>query len=95
MKSATIKTYSLSIALGVLVGCSSATPILDQHWGQSYEAARYSQTLNPEPAGVTSPVEGMGAERSVIIEERYNESFGKPQQRPIYYINMPGVTSNR
>ena len=92
----TTQTLCLFVMVsGILIGCGSKTPVLDHHWGQSYEAARFSQTLNPEPDNVTIPVEGMSGIRSVVTEEKYNESFGKAQERPIYYINMPGVTSNR
>lgn len=88
-------------ALVILSGCTannpknSATPYLDQHWGKAFEHAKQAQTLNPEPVHGTKPVEDMDGRRQVNIENRYNETFQTQTQRPVYNIDMPGVTSSR
>jgi hypothetical protein len=85
----------------MLTGClssnpkNSATPYLDQHWGKAFEHAKHAQTLNPEPIHGDKPVEDMDGRRSVNIENRYNETFQTKTQRPVYNIDMPGVTSSR
>ena len=94
MKRMTWKRFALATAIVLCAGCAGQTPNLDQNWGKSQEAVSYSQRLNPEaPVDPTRPVEGMTGEQTAIVGEKYDESFGIPQQRPIYYINMPGVTS--
>jgi hypothetical protein len=87
--------------LVILAGCTtdnpknSATPYLDQHWGKAFEHAKQAQTLNPEPAHGAKPVEDMDGRRAANLEDRYNETFGAQTQRPVYNIDMPGVTSSR
>ena len=41
----------------VIFGCAG-TPELDENWGRSYEAAKATQTMNPDGHYNTAPVEG-------------------------------------
>ena len=101
MKAISIISLTILGALVILSGCTannpknSATPYLDQHWGKSFEHVKHAQTLNPEPVHGTKPVEDMDGRRQVSIENRYNETFKTETQRPVYNIDMPGVTSSR
>lgn len=94
MKPFGVKIIILGIGFLMLLACSSSTPHLDQNRGKAYEEARYSQLLNPEVEGVTDPVVGLDGRESVIIEDKYRETFKVKQPRPSYNINMPGVTSS-
>jgi hypothetical protein len=93
MKACEMITIVVAAALMLTVGCSSSTPYLDHHRGQAYEQAKYNQTLNPEPAHGSQPIEEMSGRRVVKTEDRYDESFQNKAPRPVYNIDMPGVTS--
>jgi outer membrane biogenesis lipoprotein LolB len=96
MKSGIIQaSTTILLALLVLAGCTSPTPHLDQNWGRSFEAAKYSQTLNPDAGQATTPVTGMEGERAARADQQYSETFETAQPRPVYNINMPGVSSSR
>jgi hypothetical protein len=88
-------TTTALLALLVLAGCTSPTPHLDRNWGRSFEAAKYSQTLNPDAGREVTPVTGMQGERAERADEQYSKTFETAQPRPVYNINLPGVTSSR
>lgn len=87
-------TATALMVLLVLAGCMSPTPHLDKHWGRSQAAATYSQALNPDAGKDATPVTGLEGDRAVRADEQYSETFETAQPRPVYNINMPGVTSN-
>lgn len=87
-------TATALTALLVLAGCMSPTPHLDKNWGRSQETAKYSQALNPDAGKDATPVTGLEGDRAVRADEQYSETFETAQPRPVYNINMPGVTSN-
>jgi hypothetical protein len=79
----------------LMIGCThGATPNLDRNWGKSYEAQKYSQIRNPEAGKDTAAREGIDGIQSDIVTDKYYDTFTTKQPRPVYNIDMPGVTSN-
>jgi hypothetical protein len=92
MKTSELIAIAAAAALMLTIGCSSSTPYLDQHWGKSYEQAKYRQTLNPEPTHGDQPIDEMSGRRVVNTEDKYDDTFKTRSPRPVYNIDMPGVT---
>jgi len=93
MKTIIYPILAAAALAAVLIGCSTPTPYLDKNWGKSQTQAVFAQTLNPEPANAEALVEGLDGDTSAIVEDKYQESFKTKAPRPVYNINMPGVTS--
>jgi hypothetical protein len=86
---------SAGLLILMLTACASSTPYLDQNRGKAFEQARYSQLLNPDANVSTEPVEGLDGRESERLETKYLDTFKTKQPRPVYNINMPGVTSGK
>ena len=94
MKAQALKIVTTGLFILMLIACSS-TPYLDQNRGKSFEQARSSQLLHPEAKVSTEPVESLDGRASEILENKYLDTFKTKQPRPVYNINMPGVTSSK
>jgi hypothetical protein len=62
----------------LLVGCAAQTPYMDQRFGESVNAAKALQTLNPDASLNTDPVVGMGGPVADAVIDRYHESYKTP-----------------
>lgn len=87
-----LKGLTAGILILMLAACA-ATPYLDQNRGKAFEQARYTQQLNPDADVSTEPVEDIDGRESERLETKYLDTFKTKQPRPVYNINMPGVTS--
>jgi hypothetical protein len=94
MKAHTLKILTIGMFILMLIACSS-TPYLDQNRGKAFEQARSSQLLHPDAKVSTEPVENMDGRASERLENKYLDTFKTKQPRPVYNINMPGVTSSK
>ncbi len=63
---------------------------LELDYGTSHNLAKYGQIFNPEPENKMEPVTGLDGQASEIIIDKYNKSFEKERQRPVYNINIGG-----
>ena len=94
MKAYAWKIVVVGLFILMLIACSS-TPYLDQNRGKAFEQARSSQILHPDAEVSTEPVESLDGRASERLENKYLDSFKTKQPRPVYNINMPGVTSSK
>lgn len=93
MKAHASKILTVGLLILMLMACT-ATPYLDQNRGKSFEQARQSQLLHPDAKVSTEPVESLDGRASERLENKYLDTFKTKQPRPVYNINMPGVTSS-
>jgi len=94
MKAHALKILTVGFVILMLMACSS-TPYLDQNRGKAFEQARSSQLLHPDAKVSTDPVEDMDGRASERLENKYLDTFKSKQPRPVYNIDMPGVTSGK
>jgi len=89
-----LKGLTTGMLVLTLAACAS-TPYLDQNRGKAFEQALYTQQLNPDSDISTEPIEGIDGRESERLETKYLDTFKTKQARPVYNINMPGVTSSK
>jgi len=94
MKAHALKILTVGFVILMLMACSS-TPYLDQNRGKAFEQALVSQQLHPDAKVSTEPVADMDGRASERLENKYLDTFKTKQPRPVYNINMPGVTSSK
>jgi hypothetical protein len=71
----------LIAALSICSGCAG-TPVLDRYWGDSLEAAKSNQVLNPEAGTNLEPVTGLdGQVAAELVVPNYKRLFTE-QARP-------------
>lgn len=69
----------LSLAItGMLSGCVSPTPVLDEHFGDAVRAAKEQQILNPDAGRNTDPVAGLDGPAAKEAITLYHDSFKAP-----------------
>lgn len=77
--SKTARAYLVMVAVaGLLGGCVSPTPILDEHFGEAVRQAREQQILNPDAGNNPDPVTGMDGPAAKEAMQRYRDSFKSP-----------------
>lgn len=64
--------------LGLLAGCVSIHPEVDQRYGQALTAARDAQTLNPQAAHNPNAVAGIDGSAAKETMDRYVDTFKSP-----------------
>lgn len=85
-----MKTMPLLLALGLLTGCASSTPLYDAHFGDAVRRARLDMALNPTPAAATVPVGGLEGKAAREAAARYQDSFKAPPP-VVNVINIGGA----
>ena len=93
MHTSTLK-YILSamIASVAMVGCASTTPILDEHFGATVNAAKAQQTINPDASLDTNPVAGIDGQAADAAINRYHKSFvAPPASTNVFNIGIGGA----
>jgi hypothetical protein len=80
---------ALSLALGLLVGCSSNTPYVDKEYGQGTRKAFDAQVADPSyPHAMNVPtgIAGLPAEKIMKV---YTDGFGKaPANQDLVNVNI-------
>lgn len=76
----------LIAALSICSGCAG-TPVLDRFWGDSLEAAKSNQIMNPEAEENLEPVAGLdGQVAAELVLPIYRRLFlGQVKERPIEF----------
>jgi hypothetical protein len=76
----------LIAALSIFLGCAG-TPVLDRFWGDSLEAAKSNQIINPETEENLEPVAGLdGQVAAELVLPSYLRLFlGQVKERPIEF----------
>ena len=75
--------------LGLLAGCVSIHPEVDQRHGQAVTAARDAQMFNPQASQNPNAVAGIDGKAAKETMDRYLESFKSPPP-PITVISVGG-----
>lgn len=71
---------------------SEEYPVVEQHWGQSYQQAQNVQIANPEAGAVQGPVEGLDGKGADKAMDAYHESFSKKEAaKKGYSLDTVGV----
>jgi hypothetical protein len=73
--------YLISVVLLVCAagGCeTTVTPRLDSRFGDSVNAAKAQQTINPDASRNTDPVAGLGGTPAKDSVDRYHNTFKEP-----------------
>jgi hypothetical protein len=79
-----VTTYRLSEEI-----CCGPTRV-EQDFGTSYRLSKFNQKLNPDAENSTEPVPGLEGKTTEIIVDKYQKSFEKEKQKPVYNINIGG-----
>lgn len=77
----------IAATIFILAGCSSQKS-LETDYGTSYRLQKFGQTLNPQAEKNLEPVygfEGGAAERTMV---KYEKSFEKPAEAPVYNFSI-------
>ena len=84
--SRTFIVIGLIAALSICSGCAG-TPVLDRFWGDSHEAAKSNQIINPEAEENLEPVAGLdGQVAAELVLPTYRKLFlGQVKERPLDY----------
>ncbi len=84
------KSMSVIVAaLGLLAGCVSIHPEVDQRYGQAVTAAREAQTFNPQASRDPNAVSGIDGRAAKETMDRYVDSFKSPPP-VVNVINIGG-----
>jgi hypothetical protein len=71
-------TSVIVAAMGLLAGCVSIHPELDQREGQAVTAAKDAQTFNPQASRNPKAVSGIDGRAAKETMDRYVDSFKTP-----------------
>lgn len=71
---------ALTGLLLLLSACASNTPHWDAHFGDAVRTSVAHQTLDPDAAQNTDPVNGVDGIAAKNTMERYQDSFKKPEE---------------
>ena len=75
----------------LLGGCATTTPeYLDSHFGDAVNMSTAQQTLHPEAAQNTKPVEGIDGKSADALIDRYHKGFEAPPAPNIFSIGVGG-----
>jgi hypothetical protein len=95
MHTSTFKTiFSLFLASVALAGCTTQTPVLDQHYGEAVNAAKLHQTINPDASLNQDPVAGIDGKAANAAVDRYLKSYEQPPVTPNVFTIGVGSTSS-
>jgi hypothetical protein len=86
-----LKTLAILGWVIFFAGCSQMQKetLSDKNWGRSYEAAKYSQILNPDAAKNLNPVEDLDGQAANNNVEKYRDSFkGKKSQETVNILKL-------
>ena len=85
----------LIAAFSICSGCAGATPVLDRFWGDSLEAAKSNQIINPEAEENLEPVAGLdGQVAAELVLPIYRRLFlEQVKERPIEFETTTGQGS--
>lgn len=72
---------SLLITAG-LTACVNPAPIMDDNFGNTVNAAKAAQIINPDASLNTDPVAGMDGQAADAAMQRYHRSFTTPVATP-------------
>lgn len=67
-----------AVLLLALAGCATRTPYLDSQFGQSVRLLNAQQTINPQAALNTHPVNGLDGKAAASGYANYEKSYDKP-----------------
>jgi hypothetical protein len=70
-------------------GCCGPSRV-ELDFGTSYNLAKFNQIYNPEAEKNLDPVVGLDGRTVGITLEKYNKSFEKAAEKPVYNINVGG-----
>ncbi|MGD8345406.1 MAG: hypothetical protein PVH53_17525 [Desulfobacterales bacterium] len=84
-------TVGFIALLTVITGCSGTSPdyqgtLLDRNWGRSYEAAKFSQIMNPDVGKNREPVLGLDGQPAEYGIDNYKNSFREKKTQEITNI---------
>jgi hypothetical protein len=84
-ENARVTTYRLSEEV-----CCCGPTRVEMDFGTSHRLSKFNQKLNPDAENSTEPVSGLDGKTSEIIIDKYQKSFEKEKQKPVYNINIGG-----
>ncbi len=82
----------LIAALSISSGCGTATPILEENWGKSYESQKLSQIANPEAEENLEPVEGLDGVAAEINTGKYRKGFQGAKGKTTYNLQLGDIS---
>jgi len=85
-----IAALPLAGGCGNMFFAQNDTP-LDRNWGRSYDAAKYSQILNPAAQKNLAPVTELDGEAASRNLTKYQTSFEKEAPEPSYSISFGNI----
>jgi type IV pilus biogenesis protein CpaD/CtpE len=65
-----------------LVGCVNTSPVVDSNFGNSVNAAKAQQIINPDAALSAAAPDGIGGKPANASLDRYQRSFERPAITP-------------
>jgi type IV pilus biogenesis protein CpaD/CtpE len=65
-----------------LVGCVNTSPVVDSNFGNSVNAAKAQQIINPDAALSAAAPDGISGKPADAAVDRYNRSFVQPAITP-------------
>jgi|GEM_PF-497678 len=71
-------------------GCCGPSRV-ELDFGTSYNLAKFNQIYNPEAEKNLDPVVGLDGRTVTITLDKYNKSFEKAAEKPVYNINVGGA----
>jgi hypothetical protein len=81
----------LLLAGFAIIGCANKPTYLDQHFGESVNAVKAQQIINPDAPQATYAVGGVDGKAANASIERYNKSFTTPPTSPnVFTIGVGG-----
>lgn len=85
---------TLTLLLGLVVGCASVSPNYDAKFGNAVRAARQAQILNPGAPANADQALGLDGRAAVQALDRYQDSFKAPP-KTFEVINIGGSLSGQ
>ena len=73
-----INTTAMILGFGVMAGCASLSPNVDQHYGEAVTSARVAQAFSQQPAHSPEQLTGMDGRAAKETMDRYLDSFRAP-----------------
>jgi hypothetical protein len=73
-----ISLLGMALLVCAASGCESTTPRLDSRFGDSVNAAKAQQTINPDASRNPDPVAGLDGTAAKDSIDRYQNTFKQP-----------------